>query len=132
MLKQLAKLGFMAFVFATLTACVTVEPEKPVVVNGAAGYLQKIALPQGSSINIAIIDLDTPGAILAQKNFNIARVPVPFKFLLPAETVKDDVNYAVVAMIQHNGRVLFQTYDKYPVINNDKNTVAVIMQPVKH
>lgn len=130
MRQHFFKFGFILCVFSVLSACVTVEPEKPVVVSGATGYLEKIALPRGSTINIAIIDLDTPGVILAQKNFNVAKVPVPFKFLLPADAVKDDVNYGVVAMITQNGRALFQTYDKYPVINNGQHTVAVIMKKV--
>ncbi|MGL4474634.1 MAG: YbaY family lipoprotein [Shewanella sp.] len=113
-----------------LSGCVTVEPPQPVVINGAAGYLEKISLPPGSVINIAIIDFNTPGSIIAQKNFNVARVPVPFKFLLPADSIKSNINYGVVAMIQYQGQVLFQTYDKYPVINNDKFTTEVIMKPV--
>ncbi|MEC4726923.1 YbaY family lipoprotein [Shewanella sp. D64] len=113
-----------------LTACVTVQETQPVIVNGAAGYLEKITLPQGCSITIAIIDLDTPGVIMAQKSFDIARAPVPFKFILPADTVKDDVNYGVVAMILYQGQVIFQTYDRYPVIGNDKFTTEVIMKAV--
>ncbi|MCL1127105.1 YbaY family lipoprotein [Shewanella surugensis] len=113
-----------------LSACVTVEPPQPVVVNGAAGYLEKITLPHGSSIIIAIIDLDTPGVIIAQKNFNIARSPVPFKFILPADSIDSSINYGVVAMIMYQNQVIFQTYDQFPVINNDKTTTEVIMKAV--
>ncbi len=67
---------------------------------------------------------------MAQKSFDIARAPVPFKFILPAETVESNVNYGVVAMIQYQGRVIFQTYDRYPVINNDKFTTEVLMKAV--
>ncbi|MCL1139029.1 YbaY family lipoprotein [Shewanella pneumatophori] len=113
-----------------LTACVTVEEKPPVVVNGAAGYLERLALPQGSAITIAIIDLDTPGMIIAQKSFDIVRAPVPFKFLLPADSIDSSVNYGVVAMIQYQGQVIFQTYDRFPVINNDKYTTEVLMKAV--
>ncbi|MCK8044246.1 YbaY family lipoprotein [Shewanella sp. 1CM18E] len=113
-----------------LTACVTVEEKPPVVVNGAAGYLERLALPQGSAITIAIIDLDTPGSIIAQKSFDIVRAPVPFKFLLPADSIDSSVNYGVVAMIQYQGQVIFQTYDRFPVINNDKYTTEVLMKAV--
>ncbi len=114
-----------------LSACVTVEPEPPVIVNGAAGYLEKIVLPQGCTITIAVIDLDTPGAIIAQKSFNIARAPVPFKFIFSPETIKKSINYGVVAMIEYQNRVIFQTYDKFPVIHNGKYTTEVIMKQVK-
>ncbi|MCT7943425.1 MULTISPECIES: YbaY family lipoprotein [Shewanella] len=113
-----------------LTGCVTVVPDAPVVVNGYAGYLEKIALPQGSKIYIAIIDINTPGAIISQKSFDIARAPVPFKFIFPAEAIDKSVDYGVVAMITYQGKVIFQTYDKFEVINNDKFTTEVLMKQV--
>ncbi|MCE9678213.1 YbaY family lipoprotein [Shewanella sp. AS1] len=123
------------FAFASLlllSACVTVEPEPPVIVNGAAGYLEKVNLPQGSSITIAVIDLDTPGVIVAQKTFNIAKAPVPFKFTFAADTIDKSVNYGVVAMILYQNKVIFQTYDKFPVINNGKYTTEVLMKLVSN
>ncbi|MCL1068989.1 YbaY family lipoprotein [Shewanella olleyana] len=113
-----------------LTACVTVTPDEPIVINGYAGYLEKITLPAGCRIDIAIIDLNTPGLIISQKNFDIARAPVPFKFTLPHDSINDDIDYGVVAMISYQGKVIFQTYDKFPVINNDKFTTEVIMKKV--
>lgn len=130
MMKVKVKGFITLFCLLLLSACVTVQPEPPVIVNGAAGYLERIALPQGSAITIAVIDLDTPGVIVAQKSFNIAKVPVPFKFTFAAETIDSSINYGVVAMIRYNGMVIFQTYDKFPVINNDKYTTEVIMKPV--
>ena len=126
-LKMLVYCGLLL----SLTACVTVKPPKPVIVSGATGYLERIALPSGAVINISIVDLDTPGAIFAQKTFEVARVPVPFKFILPAETINKDVNYGVVAMITYKDRVLFQTYNRYPVINNGEFTVEVIMKTAR-
>ncbi|MDH0448315.1 MULTISPECIES: YbaY family lipoprotein [Shewanella] len=123
-------LSFLLVSFA-LSGCVTVQPDPPVVVNGAAGYLEKILLPQGSEITIAIIDLNTPGVIIAQKSFNIARAPVPFKFLLPAQSIDKRINYGVVAMIKYQDKVIFQTYDRFPVINNDKYTTEVLMKAVR-
>ncbi|MEL4281524.1 MULTISPECIES: YbaY family lipoprotein [Shewanella] len=123
-------LSFLLVTFA-LSGCVTVQPDPPVVVNGAAGYLEKILLPQGSEITIAIIDLNTPGVIIAQKSFNIARAPVPFKFLLPAQSIDKRINYGVVAMIKYQDKVIFQTYDRFPVINNDKYTTEVLMKAVR-
>ncbi|MDI5831451.1 YbaY family lipoprotein [Shewanella xiamenensis] len=123
---------FILFCLSSLTmaGCVTVQPEPPIIINGAAGYLEKIILPQGSEITIAIIDLNTPGAIIAQKNFNIARAPVPFKFLLPAQSIDKRINYGVVAMIKYQDKVIFQTYDRFPVINNGKYTTEVLMKAV--
>ncbi|WP_133406557.1 YbaY family lipoprotein [Parashewanella tropica] len=115
----------------SLSACVTVQKPKPIIINGAAGYLQKILLPMDSMFTVAIIDLDTPGVILAQKTFNVATQPIGFKFTIPAEAIDKKVNYGVVALIKNQDRVIFQTYNRYPIINNGKTTVEVIMQPAK-
>ncbi|MCE9686779.1 YbaY family lipoprotein [Shewanella sp. AS16] len=130
MLKRIIKSVTLVCIAIGLSACVTVEPPPSVVINGAAGYLERIALPQGCSITIAIIDLSSPGVIVAQKSFNIARAPVPFKFILPPESIDSSIDYGVVAMIQYQGRVIFQTYDRFPVINNQKFTTEVLMKAV--
>lgn len=78
-----------------------------------------------------MIDLDTPGVIIAQKSFDIARAPVPFKFTFPADTIDESINYGVVAMIQYQGQIIFQTYDRFPVISNNKFTTEVLMKAVK-
>lgn len=113
-----------------INGCVTVEPEPPVVINGAAGYLENVLLPQGCEITIAVIDFNTPGVIVAQKTFNIARAPVPFKFSLPAQSIDERIQYGVVAMIKFKDKVIFQTYDRFPVINNGKFTTEVLMKAV--
>ncbi|MGX9461866.1 YbaY family lipoprotein [Shewanella sp. A14] len=131
MLKNGIQLLLVALIATMLNGCVTVGPEKPIIVNGYAGYSEKIALPQGCKINIALIDFNTPGAIISQKNFDVARAPVPFKFTLPAELISRSVDYGVVAMITYQGNVIFQTYDKFRVINNGKYTTDVLMKRVK-
>lgn len=130
MLMKVKLFILMCLTSLAMSGCVTVNPEPPVIVNGAAGYLEKIVLPQGCEITIAIIDLNTPGVVIAQKSFNIARAPVPFKFLLPAQSIDKRINYGVVSMIKYQEQVIFQTYDRFPVINNDKYTTEVLMKPV--
>ncbi|WP_418856603.1 YbaY family lipoprotein [Shewanella khirikhana] len=122
----------MLLTLGSLSGCVTVEEPKPVIINGAAGYLERVALPPNSAITIAVIDLDTPGVIFAQKTFNVVRAPVPFKFILPPETIDPKVNYGVVALIKHNNQVIFQTYDRFPVIHNNKFTTEVVMKQVNN
>ncbi|GLP94732.1 YbaY family lipoprotein [Paraferrimonas sedimenticola] len=114
-----------------VSACVTVEPAKPIVVSGAAGFLDERPLPRDSVITIAIIDFDTPGAILAQKSFNVAVQPVPFKFSLQPDTLDANANYGVVAHIESQGRIIYQTYDRVSVITNDQYTAEVVMKPAR-
>ncbi|GLS84323.1 YbaY family lipoprotein [Paraferrimonas haliotis] len=124
-------LVLLSFALMLISGCVTVPPEKPIVVSGAAGYLERIALPRDARITIALIDMDTPGVIVDQKTFNVAVTPVPFKFLIERKNINSSSNYGVVAMIESNGRVIFQTYDRYPVINNDVFTAEVIMKQAR-
>lgn len=130
MVMKIKSFVICSLIAILLNGCVTVQPEPPVIINGAAGYLEKILLPQGCEITIAIIDLNTPGVVIAQKTFNIARAPVPFKFSLPAKSIDKRIQYGVVAMIKYQDQVIFQTYDRYPVINNDKYTTEVLMKAV--
>ncbi len=113
-----------------LSACVTVEPEPPIMVNGLVGYLERIKLPQGSTITIALVDLKHPDRVIAQKNFNVAQVPVPFKFMLPQESIDTGADYSVVAMITYKGQLIFKTFDRFPVINNGVLTTEVWMKRV--
>jgi uncharacterized lipoprotein YbaY len=131
MLMKIKSFIVFSLLVLFVNGCVTVEPEPPVIINGAAGYLEKILLPQGSEITIAIIDLNTPGVIVAQKTFNIARAPVPFKFSLPAQSIDKGIQYGVVAMIKFKDQVIFQTYDRFPVVNNGKFTTEVLMKAVR-
>lgn len=128
-LKISACLG-LALSLLLLPGCVTVKPEPPVVVNGYAGYLERVMLPPGCKINIAVIDFNTPNRVISQKTFDIARAPVPFKFIFPADSIEKNTDYGVVAMITYNGKALFQTYEKFRVIHNDKFTTEVIMKQV--
>ncbi|MGL4838459.1 MAG: YbaY family lipoprotein [Shewanella sp.] len=130
MLTKLKSVIGLSLVALLLNGCITVEPQPPVIINGAAGYLERILLPQGCEITIAIIDMNTPGVIVAQKSFNIARAPVPFKFSLPAQSIDKRIAYGVVAMIKFQDKVIFQTYDRFPVINNGKFTTEVVMKAV--
>lgn len=131
MLRAMPCLMLLVLLASMLGGCVTVKPEPPVVVNGYAGYLERIALPPGCKINIAVIDFNTPNRVISQKNFDIARVPVPFKFIFPAESIEKGTDYGVVAMITYQGKTIFQTYEKFRVINNDKFTTEVLMKQVR-
>ncbi|MGL6124677.1 MAG: YbaY family lipoprotein [Shewanella sp.] len=130
MYLKIKSLVLFSLIALLLNGCVTVKPDAPIIINGAAGYLEKLPLPQGCQITIAIIDFNTPGVIVAQKTFDIARAPVPFKFTLPAKTIDKRIQYGVVAMIKYQDQVIFQTYDRFPVINNDKFTTEVLMKAV--
>lgn len=113
-----------------LSACVTVsDPEEDKInVGGMVGAQGVSNLPVGSVVTVAIIDVKQRGAILAQKRFSVAKLPTMFKFQLPAEAINKEADYVVVSLVKNNDRLLFQTYQRFPVINNGETMVQVTME----
>ncbi|WP_028110783.1 YbaY family lipoprotein [Ferrimonas futtsuensis] len=113
-----------------LTGCVTVGDTKPemVSVTGVAGAEGVSLLPQGAELTVAIIDANVRGAILAQKNFTVAKLPALFQFKLPKQAIREDADYLVVAMVKLEEKLLLQSYERFPVINNGETVVTVIME----
>ncbi len=115
-----------------LSACVTVnEKPEPVVVSGAAGFTQQYKLPSNAIATVALIDLNTPGVVIEQKSFRVYAQPILFQFMMKQEEVDSDINYGVVALVSVDDKVVFQTYKRYPVINNDRFITEVEMRPVQ-
>ena len=115
-----------------LSACVTVDDKpEPVVVSGAAGFAQNYKLPSNAVATIALIDLNTPGVVIEQKSFRVYAQPILFQFMMKKEDVNPSINYGVVALVSVDDKVIFQTYKRYPVINNDRFITEVEMQPVQ-
>ena len=115
-----------------LSACVAVdEKPEPVKVSGAAGFAQSYKLPSNAVATVALIDLNTPGVVIEQKSFRVYAQPILFQFMLKAEEVDPNVNYGVVALVSAEDKVIFQTYKRYPVINNKRFITEVEMQPVQ-
>ncbi|MBL6734572.1 MAG: YbaY family lipoprotein [Shewanellaceae bacterium] len=114
-----------------LSGCVAVKPEQPVVVSGAIGYVSNKVLPKNAMVTIALVDMDTPGAVISQKSFEVLTQPILFKFTLPADKIDDGINYGVVALISHNNNVLYQSYRRYPVISNKTFVAKLMLKPTQ-
>ncbi|TKB49784.1 chaperone for general secretion pathway YbaY [Ferrimonas sediminicola] len=113
-----------------LTGCVTVGESQPklVSITGVAGAEGVSLLPKGAELTVAIIDAKVRGAILAQKHFTVAKLPVLFKFQLPEKAIDPDADYLVVAMVKLEDRLLLQSYERFPVISNGERVVTVTME----
>ena len=112
-----------------LSACVTVEPEKPLMISGAIGYKKEFDLPENAMVSIALVDLDKPGKIFEQKTFKVHQQPILFQLYLEKDSIDDDVNYGVVALIRSSNKILLQSYHRYPVINNERFMTEVQLKP---
>lgn len=112
-----------------LSGCVAVTPDKPVVVSGAIGYPSNKILPKDSMVTIALVDMNTPGVVIAQKSFAVISQPILFKFTLSPKKIDKKVNYGVVALITQQNKVLYQSYRRYPVINNETFVAKIMLKP---
>ncbi|SDI54745.1 Type III secretion system lipoprotein chaperone (YscW) [Ferrimonas sediminum] len=125
-----------AVLLLLLNGCVTVsgpelEHREMVSVAGLAGANGVSTLPQEAVITVAIIDAKVPGSILAQKRFSVAKLPALFKFQLPRESIDDDADYVVVAMLKIKDKLVLQTYQRYPVITNGEEVATVTMEALR-
>jgi putative lipoprotein len=112
-----------------LTACVTVEPEKPLQIAGTVHFNSKLDLPNTSEAVIALVDLDNPGRVFETKRMKIYQQPILFQFYVDKNLISSEVNYGVVALIRTQQEVLLQSYQRYPVIQNKKHMVDIYLEP---
>lgn len=112
-----------------LTACVTVEPEKPLQIAGTVHFDSKLTLPHTSEAIIALVDLDNPGRVFETKQLKIYQQPLLFQFYVNKDLLSSEVNYGVVALIRTQEEILLQSYHRYPVINNEKHVVDIYLEP---
>ncbi|MBY6186912.1 YbaY family lipoprotein [Marinobacter hydrocarbonoclasticus] len=129
MIKRLLCLLFVLI----LSGCVTVSEsdEKFVRVSGVITYKEATLLPEGSRVVVAVIDAKTPGVILTQREFEVGKLPVPFFFSIPEEVVDKKAEYVVWAAIRVKGQPILQSYNRYPVINNNNFSAEVMLQPIR-
>ncbi len=116
-----------------LGGCVTVtEPKEALVrISGVVTFKEATLLPPNSSILVAIIDADSPGVILEQRDYQVAKLPVPFFFTVPEELVDRKANYVVWAAVRVEDKILLRTQKSYPVINNGVLNTTVLVEPVR-
>ncbi|MBY5990703.1 YbaY family lipoprotein [Ferrimonas balearica] len=129
MIKRLLCILFLV----SLSGCVTVTEDDEVFVRvtGVAAFKEATLLPEGSRIVVAVIDAATPGVILTQKEFEVAKLPVPFYLSVPESILDKKADYVVWAAIRVNGRPVLQTFKRYPVINNGQLTTELLLEPIE-
>ncbi|GAA5193259.1 YbaY family lipoprotein [Ferrimonas gelatinilytica] len=123
----------MMLMTLALSGCVTVkEPQEQFVrISGVVTFKEATLLPANSSILVAVIDADSPGVVLEQREYQVAKLPVPFFFTVPEEMVDNKANYVVWAAVRVQDKILLRTQKSYPVINNGVFNTTVLVEPVR-
>ena len=156
--QNLLTLCLLPLIIGLLTACQPIQPTSsganggavtpPAVVDGTnaaltgiitgtVAYLQRIALPPGSVINIELQDIsiaDAPAKILASQTITTAgeNVPIPFELTYDPAKIDPRFRYSVRATIHIDGNLRWTSTQANSVLTNDAplSNIEVIVEPV--
>ncbi len=108
------------------------------VLTGTVTYLQRIALPTGSVINIELQDVsraDAVAELLATQTLTTTgeNVPIPFELTYDTSQIDPRFTYAVRAQILVDGALRWTTTERYAVLTNGHPTsnIEVLVMPVE-
>ena len=122
---------FLLSLLVALTGCATanVVPgssggAQAARVTGSVTYRERIALPPTAVIKVRLVDVsraDAPSELLAEEAIVAAGRQVPFAFELAYEpaAIRAAHTYAVQVRIEEDGRLLFISDTRHPVITRD-------------
>lgn len=98
-----------------------------VTLEGTVSYRERIALPEGATLRVSLVRLESVAPIIGANATLPVNGQVPIGFVLNVHTGIDmfDGSYGVIAEISAGGRVLFVTPVPSPVPDTPGSRVAV-------
>lgn len=117
-----------------LSACQPIPPPKPPpaaqaapvpVIHGRAFYLERIAVPPGSTLDVQLIDESEASATIAHRQFGDLHGP-PFDFDLPydATRIQSGARYSLRASLRDgDGHLWFTTAARVPLQPGDAQRI---------
>ena len=104
---------------ATISGAAGESATPGAVIRGEAFYRERIAVPPGVRLEVALLDVsraDAPSVTLAEVLVSEAGLP-PYRFALPYDPARLEARhrYTVRARLLHGDRLLFTTDRSYPV-----------------
>lgn len=114
---------------ATLAACAG-NAASQANISGTVTYLQRIALPAGATLNVALVDIslaDAPAVMLgAYSSQPQTQVPLPFTIEYNPADIVDNHTYALQAEIRDaEGKLWFRNTTTFFVLTNGNPTDSV-------
>lgn len=117
---------------------VTEPSELTGILTGTVTYLQRVALPPGSVIDVQLQDVsraDAPAQILASQTITTAgeNVPIPFTLSYDPAQVDERFTYALSVSITTDGQLRWINTQQYAVLTRGAplSEVEVVLQPVQ-
>ena len=95
------------------------SPAGTVDIRGRAFYLEKILVPDGSTLHVQLLDnqlADTPDAVLAEREITVGNGPYDFSLPVPAAKLRAGGSYGLHAGLRMpDGSLRFVTDTRVPV-----------------
>lgn len=116
----------------------TEEIELSGVLTGTVTYLQRIALLEGSVIEVSLQDVslqDVAATIIATQTITTTgeNVPIPFELTYDPAEIDSRMTYALSVRITQEGQLRWINTERFAVLTQDAPVtgVEVIVQPVQ-
>lgn len=125
---------FLTFAFTLLPFLASSFAASAGTVTGSATYLQKIAVPQGATLSVKLLDTslaDAPAKLLASKEINVDGIPVPFSLDYDDAEIDPRFTYSIDIEMRGDEMLLFRSTTNVPVITHGApNHVDVILEMI--
>lgn len=108
----------------------------PGSVTGTVTYLQRMALPPASVIQVQLLDVslaDAPSKVIAEDKITLGdrQVPVPFELKFEPSAIDSKHPYSVSAKIIVDGELRFISDQAHPVLTRgNPNKVEIVVKQV--
>ncbi len=111
-------------------AAASASSELSGLLAGTVIYLQRIALPAGSVINVELQDVsraDAAAVVVASQTITTTgeNVPIPFELTYDPAQIDPSLSYAVRAQILIDGEMRWSSTERYAVLTNGSPTTDV-------
>ncbi|MEY8842813.1 YbaY family lipoprotein [Cribrihabitans sp. XS_ASV171] len=121
------KNGFWAGLFLSI---LTAGGAMAGVIEGSAGYRERIAVLPGSVLQVELLDVskaDAPAEVLSSRRYALKGVPAAFELHYDDALIDERMRYVLRAEIRREGRLLFTTDTSYPVLTQGAGNAADLM-----
>jgi putative lipoprotein len=125
-----SRLAFAGLALLALAACAS--SAGPAQLTGSVTYRERIALPAGTVVHVALLDVSlvgTPARVIAQQEIRpTGQVPIPFVLEYDRAAIDPAHRYGLRATISDaDGRMLFANVTTLPVFREGAPEAATIV-----
>lgn len=103
---------------------------QPITISGSVAYRERIALPDGAFLRIALVALPSGNNVVGATADIPAKGQPPLAFSLNVHRPLPDKTYGLIAEIHHGSRILFRNAEPVIIDPSASRPVTVMVQSV--